>query len=773
MARPWLVYLGTSAYPTEETAGTAAPVTTFTETDWIEPLQITHVGNGEISELRFICHKHPEEAWTLIPTYTAIQVRTAGGSTVFSGVVMKRPFLLSENNEIATWVAWSHGDRLLHDTSIWGTFCRSFSREQHYFNVGPGDNSGLVFGTDVNLVMNPTIFNPEGAPNRTNEGYTFTDPTLPTDHTVFLFEAPFRNQVDVRQSDDIVADYWTLKDAVGYLLNTSFVMWLSNMGIDPASFNDTALNAAFNVHNPVVSNVVVQGNSLLQALQKLLEPHNYTFTVSPALGTHGHTINFYYRTAGPTASFRLSPRDTHTLAGTSNLKHIDFIEDASAVENTIFSFGNQVVWTTLAHTNPPAPSGNGHADNYFDIEVMTLVPGWDTTNNDLLWDMDTDASGTPLGTVNTHSTRFIKYYCNPDLTTPIAKGQSDGPNYAFGVGRYWLVNQGQSNIYALEQLSHDLDDSGDTTHNDGSYNRWQSMNLRQFERPEYFTHASNESTLQKSDIIVEMSVDSGTHWGIVEKQWYRMAREGMGVIFTPPELDMLGTNIPVDDTNNPGGIGYWQALHDGHLQIRVLCSVKSDERVHATRANGGLSIPLARERVFDSRGYNRVNYNAQAPGALYFSNYQPLAVNIDDTQKLLDITNQQATYSDHLKFCGSAVTVLQTPLSVLGPGDPMFTYFPGCEITGIDGRGVTFAQRPVVVRVCYHLNTFECEMVLDDKFRRSVVGAPGLSSAETLSEKKFGVAGITPAYGAQKVPYIQGASALTETQKLHYESGGQ
>src|SRR5205823_5624820 len=95
---------------------------------------------------------------------------------------------------------------------------------------------------------------------------------------------------------------------------------------------------------------------------------------------------------------------------------------------------------------------------------------------------------------------------------------------------------------------------------------------------------------------------------------YRILPEGLGIVFISPSMDLLGIDITSGEGSGGSGggsgsgfgKGYWQALYDGTLQIRVLASIKSDERVHARVNNDGTAFPLAVGGVYSNTGYKRV-----------------------------------------------------------------------------------------------------------------------------------------------------------------------
>src|SRR5581483_5644166 len=123
--------------------------------------------------------------------------------------------------------------------------------------------------TDVQTIDTPLVFNP-GEPNMTVDTFTPSGETgLAEPPAVHLFEVPFRDQMTIT-GQPLKAGYWTLRDAVFYLLNVTNADWC----IDPTGFEYTILAGAFPV-NPIISNISCEGDSVAKALTKLLEPHNY------------------------------------------------------------------------------------------------------------------------------------------------------------------------------------------------------------------------------------------------------------------------------------------------------------------------------------------------------------------------------------------------------------------------------------------------------------------------------------------------------------------
>lgn len=741
-ARPLGVYIGVIKQPLETTVGSAFKPNAFALASWLEPVFMTEAGIGEVGELHCIADKHPEDAYALVSEGYPIQLQDANNVVMFDGIVAKTTLEISDKSENFTLIAYDHGSFILHRSSVRGQVYRSYNREVDFFENGAGTNSGLDPVADVQKIDSPCIFNPDGKPNATQEAYSFSgDVNIPAGNSTFLFEKPFRNET-TSSSAPLFAIPWTVSMAVRYLLNSSTIAW----SIDPTSYSDSVMNSTFGVFgDPVVSNINVQGDTLLQALRKILEPYNYGYRINASLNGNGkQTFNFYYRGGGQTIKqLHLSARGSDALASSSNTIHFRITNDASAVENTIYGFGDSISITTLCHTDPPA-----------NTNFPVLVQGW--KDSDLNFVMDKDKDGNPTDIVNPFDSTFRRNYCNPDLITVTQGDDDDGPQNAYGVGRHWLVNLGEIPTETLEPLTSDLFGPN-------------SINPRRLEKPEIFTKTTAGGLLSQVPITVEMSTDDGQTWGIVEKDWYEIDKESIGIVFTKPGLEKLGTWIE-SKQYTPGGGSYWQALNDEHLQIRIVCAIKSDQRVAYTRLNGGAAFPLAIERVFDNDGYNKVQYNSQFGGAVYYQQYQPLKFATDDTARLTSVINQHAAFTDRAKHGGVVVTALGfgSPPHV---GDAMFTYQVGNEISSLQPRGIVFPVRPIIVRVAYKFQTMEVEIVLDDPKIRSVVGGAPITDSATLAEKRYHVSGPTPLLGATKVPFMPNASGPSETQKEYWRQG--
>ena len=199
------------------------------------------------------------------------------------------------------------------------------------------------------------MFNPEGLPNATSQTYTIKTANGILNTTIPIFDAPGRQQKN-QDGKPIDSTLWTVKDAVGYLL----VMGAADWAIDPASFNDAALTAAFPVNNnPVVSNINVEGKPLIEALRSLCEPLNVIFSIDPfwGVGATKHTIRFYFRGHGPAApDLTLSARGTSAAAGKSNLIDFKVNEDSTPSSTTSRRMATEFnipPWHTRTPQMPP------------------------------------------------------------------------------------------------------------------------------------------------------------------------------------------------------------------------------------------------------------------------------------------------------------------------------------------------------------------------------------------------------------------------------------
>lgn len=702
MSRRFLVYLG-GTYQVEDSAGNATLNGRYQFVDWLEPV-FASVASNEIGELRCITSKYLEDARAAVKYHSAIQVvDSANNQTVFDGVVVKGHLVINANEDSFNLVAYNNGDYLLHRIALHGQARRKFVEESAYFTSGFSMTAkSIAYMDKVITIDTPLIFNPDGLANMSEQAYKNSDVANP--NTVHLFEVPGRNQQNT-SGKTIKAIPWTLKDAVAYLLNSYKVDW----ALDVKSYNDVALKIFDNFGNPEISNVNCEGKSLLHALQELLEPHNYGFYVDPAANNNGkHAIRFFFRGAGNQATVRLEPRGTQSTNSTSNLIAMSVTEDTTSVINSIQAYGDRISYTTLAHTDPP------------DATIPTLVQAW--KDADLVFAYDS-GSGT---IVNPYDTTFRKNYCDPNLVTHI------NGHYPYGVGRYWTVNLGEVPDEVLEDLSTDFD---------GGNN---SVDPRRFEKPQYYKQNNPGGYLSESDVVIEMSFDDGGNWDVVEKSWYRLVNDGLGIVFTDPRLERLGIKFKNNDVAN-GGKNYWQALNDLTLQIRVLCSIKSDQRLNANRNNAGGTVPLATDAVYNNPGYHKVVYNTNASSAVYFTKYAPLQVTEDDTSVLLTATNVLAANTDRLLVSGE----MQVLLGNVGD------YQPGNIITKISGRNIFFNPAPTILRVVYDFQNQHVHLTMDNRKVKSVIKAKPVLDQDRR-EHKLGIENPTPMKGGNQVPFIPG-----------------
>ena len=716
--RRFRVKAAAEPFATESTAGTSSTTSpSYSNIDWLEPVYASVVANGEIGELRLIAVKHPEDVLEPLPSHTPIQlidnVDPTDPKVVFDGVVVKHHLTIGGEQEKTEIIAYNNGDYLLHRIAVHGQYRRDYDTESAYWTAGYNSGALGVARSAIIQIDTPTIFNPDGAPNATEQTYFVNDGGASGDNTLHLFEAPFRNQKNAA-GNDIKAVPWQLSWAVQYLLNLHKTSW----ALDPSSFSDVSMTIFSTNGDPVISNINLEGKSLLESLNILLSPHNYIFWVeSNTTGSIKHRIKFAYR--GDTTfsnTVRLEARGTMATDSFANLINCDLTIDTTGITNTLYSYGDRISFTTWAHTDAPSPSGD-------ELYPLDLQKGWKTA--DLTWATNTD------GTVNSIDTTFRKNYCHPDLISPDITGKP------YGVGRLFIVNLGETPDHIIEALGFDMPDPLTGTFDTNS------VDPRRLERPEIFNRNSAGGLLRQEDIQVEMSFDAGDHWDVVEKDWYRILPDKLGIVFTNPKLERLGIHFK---NNDPGGIGYWQALKDDKLQIRILCAVKSDQRVFAVRSNVGDNVPLATEAVYLNDGYRRLVYNSMLSSSIYYTNYAPYEATQDDTDKLTDITNQQAKKSDRLLNVGTMSVVL----------DSWNEYHPGMVITAIESR-IDFDPAPTILRTIYDFPNQHVHLVLDSRIVKSIIGVKKVLESDR-NAAHLGVQGIRQLAPteANKVPFVPG-----------------
>lgn len=742
--RRFLVYLG-QQYPSESFAGESALTGGYILADWLEPIHCSHVANGEIGEFRAIGHKHPAEALALTHDHQAFQVLDfkddSDGVTVINGTIVKRHFTITGGQTTFEIVGYNTADHLLERIALAGQYRLNATKEQALFTNGTSTTPQSIPGTDLNLIHTPLVFNPQGEPNATDQLYYFGSDTT---NTFRIFEAPFRNQVN-NTKKTIKAVYWTLKDAVAYLFHCYSSAWAVNK-------NDltTAALGIFDTHgNPLISNVNLQGKQLLGGLRTLLEPHGYGFYLSPESDGNPavHRLTFYFRGQGAQKSLRLCKPGTKGGNTISNLISCDINIDTTPVCNNITAYGDNKVFTILAHTDPPTPTGgtSSSSGTATTTQVLKLVQGWKDT--ELIW------PSTPRddGGQNTFDTEFRKDYCNPDLWTVLPSGKT-----AYGVGRMWLVNiQGENPTENLEDLSTKLADQ---------FLDFNSTDPRRMEKPELYAINGAGGVLKQEDVIVEMSLDSGDNWFVVERHYFRVLNGVAGIVFHEPRLERLGQGVP--NSAFPEGYDYWSSLHDGQAQIRILCGIKSDARVNAFVGNDGLQVPLANERVFSNDGYRKALFSTSINDTVYYTKVAPDQNNQNDESALSDLANLQKANSDRILYTGTAVVVLDT----------WREYNPGDSITGIadpsfpaDSNNIPFAQKPTVQRVVYDFVNQHVHLVLDSKEIKTVVNARP-SDAVNRDAQRLHLGSPSTFTGGVQVPFIPGNRA---SQREFFREGGE
>jgi hypothetical protein len=769
------VQLG-GTYATEAVPGTASDPSDPTDYSFgLDAVYLSIGTNGAIGELRCVGNDHVEIFDGNVSIGQWIQVKqvaysgfgsssSSGGSptVVFDGIIVNKHYVIGGDSEHCEIIAYDHGSCLLRRLPLHVQWRRSHTIEENLWTSPAVSISITLDPSDYQVIDTPLVFNPDGEPNRTHNTFTLTGEShLASPPAFYLFEAPFRDQMN-EENVAIKADYWTLQDAIMYLLNTTNASWC----IDPASYTNAIITAAF-PDNPVISNVSCEGDSLAMALAKLLTPHNYGYWVDPALNSNNlHNINFFEKGSGRNMALHLAARGTAATSNLSNLVQGDFLIDNGATVNALQAYGDRISVTTLAHTNPPMGSSTSSG-----AKLPLLVKGWD--DGDLNWPED-DSSGNPKW----YEANFVRNYCNEQLLTP---PQGDETQAVYGVGRMWIVNIGEVPGRNLEDLSTELLPSSSSSGGFGSSSSGgsapnttvtgnNSIDPRRFEKPFLFQTNTAGGLLSQEEVIVEMSVDNGGNWQIVDRSAYRLLPDSMGIVFTAPDLQDLGVWQGSSSSAGSGPTpslryeGYWNALKDGCLQIRVLCSIKSDERVHCTINNDGSAFPLAVGAVFSNDGYKKVLYNDAIDKAVYYVKYPPSRVNQDDTAALVTLTQQQLDNTNRTVISGAARVLL----------DWYGHYLPGDSITGIDHRAITFKSKPSVVHIVYKFQEQQVELTLDNHRVGTVVKAKAVDEAANLRQHRLGIENPVAGGGNNAGAYLPETNAQGENPSMnrYYESGG-
>jgi hypothetical protein len=713
----------------------------YSTVDWLEPVFASVVSNGEIGEMRCFAAKHPEDALSTCTLHRGIRVIDTANSdaVVFNGVIVKNHIVYGGEAERFEVVAYNTADYLLHRINLHGQHRQAFAKEQSNFTLGFIDGAQDIADADVIHIDTPLIFNPDGEPNRHPQEFNWAAGSTfaaNSDNKTYLFDAPFRKQYNAT-GDIIESVPWTLSTALAYLFNMYPAYW----ALSPNSYGDAALDIFATNGDPVISNVNLDGKSFLEALRILLIPHNYGFYVTPGIESGYQQIYFEYR-GNPTytKTVDLSPRGTNAALSSANLINADITYDGSAVVNNLTAVGDRIEVTTLAHTNPPTPVSTGLPT------ALKLVPGWKLS--DLVWG-PLDAHGN----VNPYAPTFRRDYCNEYLITKRTDeyGTSAG---IYGIGRLWLVNQGQSPTYDLENLNLSL----------GVHN---GVDLRRLEQPELYDRNIENALINQTDIVVELSFDGGANWRVCERNWYRVLPNGMGIVFTNVSgIELLGYKW-VNDTV-PSGINYWQGLYNsyysaGHegsgLQIRIVCGVKSDERVKSVNPNDGAALPLAVERQFENTGYRKVVYNDMINDAIYYVDFPPARNVRDDTAALGEIADIQLANTNRLLVSGQFITTLGT----------IGEYAPLTAITGIANR-LTFAFPPTILRVIYDFPSQHVHLVVDNRQVKSILKAAPVEGEDQRGHR-FGI-GALGAGGGNKVPFVPGIDSSMRDFYRRQAAGG-
>lgn len=713
---------------------------TWNDVTYLEPLHQSVTTNGEISELHFRAigagnslPKHPEDVLSMVPRYKGVRVIDTSNSDAvrFEGVILKHHIHMGGTQEDTILIAHGIGDNLLYRICLHGQHRLSYAKEKTQFEIAKSDTPVTLNDADVVRIDTPLIFNPGGEPNMSqqmyswNEGGTFGDNA---GNSFPIFDAPFRTQKN-DAGNDIKSVPWTLSAAVRYLLNC----YPAFMAIDPDTYNEitSTLSIIGATEDPVISNVNLEGKSLIEALAILLTPYNFGFSVG--FSGSPQPITFFSRTH-PQSSGAVLCSVTGAAASSSNANMIDatITIDGSGVVNNITAIGDRIEYTTLCHTRPPAGS-----------KLLTLVPGWKSTH--LKWAFSTTDVVNPL------DLEFRTKYNNDQLVSKIENPGST-TKYVYGVGRMWVVNQGQvaqTSDHPLEDLTTDLATAADIA--DPTTFPYTSMDRRRLEAPELYANNSENALLNPTDIVVEMSTDGGQNWRIVDAHWYKVlpAEVGMGFVFTDTQkLDRLGyANV---NGLIPDGKGYWQSLYDrdylggGHnttaLELRILCKVKSDQRVKSVNPNHGSASPLATERIFTNDGYQHMVYNDKIADAVYFEKYPPSKNVRDDTEQLHDLASVQLDALDREMTSGQIVVLTGT----------MGTYVPGMAITEITNR-IAFESPPIVMRVLYDYANQHTTLVVDNKHHRTILKAPVLDG-QSAQQSKMGIGSLQTLQGGHQGP---------------------
>lgn len=718
MATRFIVQVG-SAYTLEDEPGSSTSGD-YSTILWLEAQPMSVTSNGEIGEVRILAHKPWEQALAIYTVHNGdvfgVKILDTKGATmdsegtvVFDGVMVKADLKLSGEQTAVMFVAYNNADYLLHRIALHGQQRRNSDAEQTYYGAGPAGDAIVISPDDLFEIDTPLIFNPDGQPNCSAQSYYYE--SVGVGNTFYIFDAPGRYQRNGSGGSLgtlIQSVPWTLSKAISYL----FAFYSTDWAIHPLSVSDEALAVFTTNGNPEISNVNLEGKSFLEALRILCEPHNYIFSCDPDLDSGFHDISFSYRGAGTSQALILASRGTDASDNTSTLISADICFDTTPIVNAVDGYGAQIEFTTLASTTPA--SGE-----------PTLVKGWET--DELVW------ATNPDGTVNTIDPKFRKNYCNADLITPLPLYSDSPTSCAYGIGRTWFVNMGEVPTSDLEDLTSDF----------GGNN---SIDPRRFEKPEIYNRNSAGGLLQQEQIQVEMSFDNGANWDICEPHWYKISSDNMSITFTDRVMETLGLDFKNNDFAS--GQNYWQALHSNKLQIRILCAIKSDERVKASLTNDGVSCYMATQRVYNNDGYKRVVYNSSVPDSVYYTKYPPLETTQNDTTALMTMVEQQRDLSDRLMISGQ-VSVLLGNVGDWSPGD--------C-VSGITGRSITFDPQPTVLRVIYDFQNQHVHLVLDNHEVKTLLRAKPLDQ-RTKDEQRLGIEGVVPAPGARKVPYLPGINS--------------
>jgi len=764
----YTVKLG-GVYSTEAVPGTVGDPTDPSAVTFLDPTIMT-VGANALNELRCISNLNSETFASSTSNGMWIQISDSGNigtsssssgsnTVIFDGVIVNRHIRISGDTETTELVAFDHGSWLLHRIPVHGQWRRGYALESAYDG---GTSVVTVDPSQLLLIDAPTCFNPNGTPNMTAQLFQYSGesglvPTFP------LFEKPYRNDATA-SGVMLTAQFWTLSQAIVYLLNVTNANWC----IDAESFNQTVMTEVFGDYDPVVSNINVEGDSLLVALERLMSPHNYAFWVDPALNSNNlHNINFFYRGAGPHKTIDLSPRGTNANVSNANMVFCDIVLDNASTVNYLQSFGDRILCTTL----PTSPAGSSSSSGGM---IPTLVQGW--KSSDLVFPTILSGDTQP----NWIDTTFRKNYCNPQLVTPPTGSETNG---SYGVGRMWIVNLGEVPWKAIENLSSDLKAGGSSSSSSsGGINTTvtgtNSIDPRRFENPELYTGNSEGGYLTQQEIVVELSTNGGSNWAIVDRSEYRILPNSMGIVFTQPSLDYLGIDISTLDGNDTSssssgsgmpGKGYWQALYDGTLQIRILCSIKSDERIHCTIANDGSAYPLAIGGVFNNPGFRRTIYNPAINNATYFVKYPPLLNNRDDTTNITEVSQAQLANTNRTQISGSAAVLFENY------GD----YTVGDVITGISNRtAIEFSAGtfpgPTVIHIVYKFQEQQAELHLDNHRTATIVKQKAINAAASMREHKLGIANPTPMQGGHGGDYLPETThtGMNPSWQKWLESGG-